>query len=93
MKLLAIENELCPLMLGEEILLTEQRKAMYDLYLHGNIREMYQKEDSNEMILIMECISKRECENYLAKLPLVRAGKSTFNIQVMEPYKGFKEIL
>ncbi|MBN2796008.1 MAG: hypothetical protein JXR88_11420 [Clostridia bacterium] len=93
MKLLARENELCPLMLGEEILLSEQRKAMYDLYLYGYIREMYEKEGSNEMILIMECSSKRECENYLAKLPLVRAGKSTFNIEVLSPYRGFKEII
>ena len=93
MKILAIENELCPLMLGEEVLLAEQRKAMYALYLHGYIREMNQKENSNEMILIMECVSKREAENYLAKLPLVRGGKSTFNIFVMEPYTGFKELV
>ena len=94
MKILAIENELCPLMLGEkEVLLSEQRKAMYALYLHGYIREMNQKEDSNEMILIMDCVSKREAENYLAKLPLVRSGKSTFDIFVMEPYDGFRELV
>lgn len=94
MRILAIENELCPLMLGEkEVLLTEQRKAMYALYLHGYIREMNQKENSNEMILIMECVSKREAENFLAKLPLVRSGKSTFDIFVMEPYDGFRELV
>lgn len=94
MKILAIENELCPLMLGEkEVLLAEQRKAMYALYLHGYIREMNQKENSNEMILIMDCVSKREAENYLAKLPLVRSGKSTFDIFVMTPYDGFKELV
>jgi len=94
MRILAIENELCPLMLGEkEVLLSEQRKAMYALYLHGYIREMNQKENSNEMILIMECVSKREAENFLAKLPLVRSGKSTFDIVVMEPYDGFRELV
>lgn len=94
MKILAIENELCPLMLEEkEVLLSEQRKAMYALYLQGYIREMNQKENSNEMILIMDCVSKREAENYLAKLPLVRSGKSTFDIYVMAPYEGFKELM
>jgi len=94
MRILAIENELCLLMLGEkEVLLSEQRKAMYALYLHGYIREMNQKENSNEMILIMECVSKREAENFLAKLPLVRSGKSTFDIVVMEPYDGFRELV
>lgn len=93
MRILAIENELCPLMLGEEILLTEQRKAMYALYLHGYIREMNQKENSSEMILLMECVSKREAENYLAQLPMVRSGKSTFEIMVLEPYDGFKSLL
>lgn len=94
MKFLAIENELCPLMLGEkEVLLSEQRKSMYELYLQGYIREFNQKEDSNEMILIMECITKRECVNYLAKLPLVRAGKSTFDIFVLAPYDGFKDLV
>lgn len=94
MRILAIENELCPLMLGEkEVLLAEQRKAMYALYLHGYIREINQKEGSNEVILLMECVSKREAENYLAKLPLVRSGKSTFDIVVMDPYEGFRELV
>ena len=94
MRILAIENELCPLMLGEkEVLLAEQRKAMYALYLHGYIREINQREDSNEVILLMECVSKREAENYLAKLPLVRSGKSTFDIVVMNPYEGFRELV
>lgn len=93
MRLLAIENELCPLMLGEEILLKEQRKAVYELYLKGFIREINQKENSDGLLLVMECMSKREGENFLAKLPLVRAGKSTFDIFVMEPYKGFKELV
>jgi hypothetical protein len=94
MRILAIENELCPLMLGEkEVLLAEQRKAMYALYLHGYIREINQREDSNEVILLMECVSKREAENYLAKLPLVRSGKSTFDIVVMDPYEGFRELV
>ena len=94
MRILAIETELCPLMLGEkEVLLAEQRKAMYALYLHGYIREINQREDSNEVILLMECVSKREAENYLAKLPLVRSGKSTFDIVVMEPYEGFRELV
>lgn len=93
MRLLAIENELCPLMLGEEILLTEQSKAIYALYLHGYIREMNQKENSKEMILVMECLTKREAEHFLAKLPLVRAGKSTFDTFVLEPYSGFKELI
>jgi hypothetical protein len=94
MRILAIETELCPLMLGEkEVLLAEQRKAMYALYLHGYIREINQREDSNEVILLMECVSKREAENYLAKLPLVRSGKSTFDIVVMNPYEGFRELV
>jgi hypothetical protein len=94
MRILAIENELCPLMLGEkEVLLAEQRKAMYALYLHGYIREINQKENSNEVILLLECISKREAENYLAKLPLVRSGKSTFDIIVLDPYEGFRELV
>jgi len=94
MKILAVETELCPLMLEEkEVLLSEQRKAIYALYLHGYIREMNQKEDSSELVLIMDCVSKREAENYLAKLPLVRSGKSTFEIQVLEPYDGFKDLV
>lgn len=94
MKILATENELCPLILGEkEILLTEQIKSVHNLYLKGIVRELYQSKDSNLMIIVLECISYREAESYLAKLPLVRAGKSTFDIKVLEPYRGYMDLL
>lgn len=91
MRLIAIEKELCPLMLGEkEVLLTEQSKAIYDLYLKGYIREIHQKEDSSEVILIMECLSQREATSLLAKLPLVRTGKASFDLTIIKPYEGYK---
>ncbi len=94
MKILAIENELCPLILGEkEILLSGQMKAIHDLYLSGKIREYYQKDSSNLLVLVLECISLREAENYLAKLPLVRAGKSTFDLFALEPYRGLDQVV
>jgi hypothetical protein len=93
MKILAIENKLRPLMLGEEALLGDQAKAIYALYVHGYITQMHQKENSSEAILVLDCISKREAENYLAKLPLVRAGQSTFDVYPLEPFKGFREFM
>lgn len=91
MRFLAIENEVCPMMLGEkEVLLSEQSKALHEYYLQDYIRDIHQKSDSTETILIMECISKREAESLLKKLPLVRAGKVTFDVIPFGPYEGFK---
>ncbi len=94
MKILARENELCPLILSEkEILLSGQMKAIHDLHIQGKIREIYQNGSSNLVILVLECISLREAENYLAKLPLVRAGKSTFDMSILEPYRGYDQVV
>lgn len=92
MKIMAIENELCPLILGEkEILNYEQKKAIHNLYLEGYIREVFKKDESESLVIILECSSRREAEHFLAKLPLVRAGKSTFDIVILSPFDGFKE--
>lgn len=91
MRFIAIENEVCPMMLGEkEVLLSEQSKAIHELYVLDYIREIHQKIDTTETILIMECISKREAEALLKKLPLVRAGKASFEVIPFGPYQGFK---
>lgn len=94
MKILATEQELCPLILSEkEILFADQRKALHLLHLSGRIREIYQQHNSNLVFLILECISLREAENYLTRLPLVRAGKSTFEIVSFEPYSGYSNLI
>lgn len=32
----------------------------------------------------------REAERHLAKLPLVRVGKSTSSVEILEPYQGYE---
>lgn len=93
MRLLAIENEIRPLMLGEEVVQKEQVRALYNLYLKGYVREITQKMGTNDVILTMECLTKREAESVLASLPLVRVGKSTFELHFLEPYQGFKGVM
>lgn len=93
MRFIAIEKSLCPLMLGEEVLQEQQAKQIYDLYLKNYILEMNCIEDSQEIVLKMEAISKREALAILSKLPLVRAGKSTFELIEIQPYSGFERWL
>lgn len=93
MKLVAKEIHLCPLMLGEEALEQQQAKVIYDYYVKGYIYEMHHMEDTTNVLLKMDCLTRREAENLLGKLPLVRAGKSTFELFEIKPYKGFERML
>ena len=93
MKLIAKEIHLCPLMLGEEVLNIQQAKTIYDYYLKGFISEVHNIEETSEVVVKMDCLTRREAESLLSKLPLVRAGKSTFEIFEIKPYKGFEGLL
>lgn len=80
-------------MLGEEVLESQQAKSIYDLYLKGYILEMNSLLDNKEVLIKMEAISEREAKAILSKLPLVRAGKSTFELLEILPYNGFERWL
>lgn len=93
MKFIAKEIHLCPLMLGEEVLLTQQIKAIYAYYLQGLVYEIHHVGASSEVVLKIECLTRGEAEQALSKLPLVRAGKSTFDMYEIRPYAAFKELI
>jgi len=93
MRFVAKEVHLCPLMLGEETLRVQQAKVIHDYYLKGMVQAVYHIDDSENVFMIMDCITKREAEVLLAKLPLVRAGKSTFEVNEIKPYRGYEGLV
>jgi len=93
MKLLAIEKELTQVNWNEEneILINEAYRV-YQLFQDGIIREIYFNENENAVI-VMECASKDEAQQYIGTLPLVQAGLISFEIMELHPYTGFSRII
>lgn len=92
MKVLAISREIPPVdwsSLGD--LLKEEARSLHALYQEGHVREFYFTPDG-EAVLILESPSTDAARSQLARLPLVRDGKITFEITELLPYNGFERL-
>ena len=93
MKLLAFERELKGKTKGDfDSHLTSEANKVWEYYKKGIIREIYFTKETHEAVLLLECESKKEAENYLTSLPLVQAGLIRFDITKLVPYDGFERL-
>lgn len=93
MKILAIEKEIEETNWEHaEKLLVKEAQHIFQLYLSCSLREIYFTENKNA-VLILEITDKESAERLLNDLPLVKAGKVTFEIIELKPYTGYKRIL
>lgn len=92
MKILAIEKELSHNSAEYEPHLKAEAQAVWDLQKFGIVREIYFTEETDEAVLILECESAAEAEEYLTKLPLVKNGLIRFEIAALKPYSGFERL-
>jgi hypothetical protein len=92
MKILAIEKEIESADWGnQEEILCKEAQRVYELYLSGNLREIYFTH-KNIAVLILECDNIENATELLNTLPLVQKGLIAFNIMQLNPYTGFERI-
>jgi muconolactone delta-isomerase len=93
MKILAIEKE-TPGATEEQFALHLKAEAAraWELYQAGVLRELYFNRDNHCAVLILECSDVEEARRALDSLPLVKAGRITFDIIPLAPYPGFARL-
>jgi len=69
-----------------------EAQQVWQLYLEGIIREPYFRQGKNEAVLILECDSIDQAQNYLATLPFVREKLIRFELIPLSPYPGFSRL-
>jgi hypothetical protein len=93
MKILAIEKEIE----GKEKRdfekhLKSEALKVWQLITDDIIREIYFDKEKNTAVLVLECNSKKEAENILKDLPLVKENLITFELLHLIPYTGFERL-
>lgn len=92
MQVLAIEKELKPLGADQQELLREEAAHVWLLKKQGIVREIWFSADEHVAVLLLECATKEEAEEYLNKFPLVQAGLITFDVIPLRSYDGFERL-
>lgn len=93
MKFLAIEKS------GSKIdwsyykeLLHSEALELYAYQKEGLLREIYFDENKHA-VLVMECESRRQAEELLASLPIVKERLVSFDLRSLLPYSGFDRLI
>jgi len=93
MKLLAIEKEIVsPSPEDYAPHLKAEAARVWELYQAGVIREMYFRQDRSEAVLVLECKSTAEANEYLKTLPLVKHKLIRFEVIPLIPYPGLSRL-
>ena len=93
MKILAFEHEIPITMPGDFApYLKAEAACIWDLYLSGQVREMYFRQDRREAVLVLECANVENARQLLDNLPLVKAHLIQFEIIPLIPYPGFERL-
>jgi hypothetical protein len=69
-----------------EVHLAAEVKAAWLLYKNGIIRENYLRTDHPGAVIVLECASVEEAEEYLAELPFAKAGLVQFTVIPVGPF-------
>ena len=94
MKYLAIEKELKKDKKSNiELLLNNEARSVYELYLQGIIRECYFAKEGHNAIIILECKNEEEAIKILETLPLVKEKVIEFQLFTLLPYTGLSRII
>ena len=92
MKILAIEKEVEGANWeSQEETLREEARKVYQLYLSGNLREIYFTQEK-EAVLILECDSLQSAKEFLNTLPLVQKNLISFDVKQLMPYTGLNRL-
>jgi len=93
MKILALEKE-NPKSSSAQFAphLKAEAARVWELYISGQLREIYFRGDRSEAVLVLECADAEEAGQLLNSLPLVQAGLSAFEIIPLVPYPGFERL-
>jgi len=94
MKILAIEKEIdgiTPKLI--QPYLEDEARQVWELYKSGIVREIYFGKEDHCAVIILECSSIEEAEEYLSALPLVKEKLISFELKTLLPYDGFERIL
>lgn len=67
-------------------LLSDEARAVVNLYLAGNIRQWYFRQDRPGAVLILETDSMEEAEKLVGSLPLTRSGLLAYDLIPIGPY-------
>ena len=73
--------------------LKAEAAEVLSLYEQGIIREIYFTRSSHEAVVILESSSLDEARSLLGRLPLVRNGLVTFEVDELVPYDGFSRLV
>ncbi|MBI9049324.1 MAG: hypothetical protein JEZ00_07890 [Anaerolineaceae bacterium] len=72
--------------------LEEEAQHVWKLVQQGVLRETYFDAEQHNAVLMMECESKGQAEQFTADFPLVQAGLIRFEIIPLKPYDGFARL-
>ena len=93
MKILALEEDLSSTANADsDALLLAETRAVWELVQAGTIREIYFREGPTQAVIILEAGSTQQAEEILARLPLVAAGRTRFNVIGLRPSPGFARL-
>ena len=93
MRILAIERDqpfpphqnLCDL-------LRDEATAVWDFQKRGIVRDIWFTAADRHAVVMLECADAAEARQYLADLPLVRAGLIDFTVLALTAYDGFERL-
>ena len=93
MKILALEEDLNSAASADsDALLLDEARAVWKLMQAGTIREIYFRDGPSRAVIILEAESSAEAEATLARLPLVEAGRTRFEVIGLRAYPGFARL-
>lgn len=93
MRYLALERELPALPRADlPDLLHREAAAVWALQKAGIVREIWFTSPDRLAVLLLECPSLAAARSHLAGLPLVRAGRSDFQLLELQPYDGYERL-
>jgi muconolactone delta-isomerase len=94
MKIIAVEKIMTADIPFEQFmphLIPETRRA-WELIQANILREIYREPDTYRHVLVFECASLAEADEYVQSLPLVKAGLTSFELIALGPYPGFERL-
>jgi uncharacterized protein (UPF0216 family) len=69
--------------------LQEEATRLWEMVQDGTIKEVHFRQDRDELVLFIECLSEDEAKKILDKLPLVEKGYIAFELIALRPYPGY----
>ena len=93
MKFIAMEDESSNTSSSDfEPHLRNEAQRLWNLYQQDIVREAYFRADRHTAVLILECESLVQAQEFTSSLPLVQKGLIRFDLIPLAPYSGFSRL-